>query len=460
MRSVKGLRYGRYLRVVAAVGAASSLAGLAAVGCANGGGDNETLIEAGNDGSNPADTGKDVTVIVPHDASKDGGRDVSNDFIIIPFPEGSTDGPGFLDTKPPGDGAFSFDAGPSFFGPPGSQCATLGATQVQACGRCGSQTSTCVLAPDGAVLVVPDTGAPEAGAADATLPDAAADAGKTGDAGPVHDAGPGHDAGHDAGGALLIWGPFSACTGENDAGCVPGTTTTTTCGLCGTQMTVCEPDCELGATNCTGEILDGCAPGSVDFQPSAACGGGSLEGMQRTCNSTCAWDASTACTLPPTSLIISPTVAGKVGTFVDFVATQEQGILTLTSCPSSASAVTSTPFAFITLTNPSTTLHATVSVWTSQSAGAPAIATAITSYLTQPANMAGLAACVGLVTDTCTDMSDPTSCQGTYGGLMIGDFSAVTIDPGASIVILVQDQFSDPADLGVIAVTARTESFQ
>jgi hypothetical protein len=455
MRCVQGVRYGRYLRILGAGAAAVSLATGAVVGCANGGGDNETIIEAGNDAPIVnLDGGRDVTV-VPHDS----GHDVSNDFITIGFSDAS-DGPSFADSR---SGDSSFDAGPSFFGPPGSQCANLNEVQVQACGRCGTQTSTCVAAPDGAVPIVPDAGAPETGAVDASMADASmGDSSMHDDAakpdGGTHDAGP-HDSGK--GGPLLVWGPFSACTGEIDAGCVPGTFTTQSCGFCGTQMTVCEPDCQLGTTNCTGQVPDGCAPGSVDFQLSPACSDASVEGTQRTCNPACMWDASAACSVPPTTLTIAPTVSGKVGTFVNFVTTQEQPLLSLTTCPSVAVA-TSTPDAFITLQNSSTTQAATVSVWTSQPAGAPEIDTQISAYTTLPGNETALEHCVSRVTDTCNDTSDPTSClpMGTYGGLMLRDHLAVVIPAGGSVVIFVQDHASDPGDLGVVAVTARTESFQ
>ena len=56
-------------------------------------------------------------------------------------------------------------------------------------------------------------------------------------------------------------------------------------------------------------------------------------------------------------------------------------------------------------------------------------------------------------------MSDPTSCIGTYGGLMAGDFNAVTIPAGGSVYILVQDQFNTAADIAPVEVTVRTESF-
>jgi len=384
-------------------------------------------------------------------------------FVPPPF-DGTT---GFDTGGPPGDAGY--DAGLLFFGHPGSPCTQLGAVQGQACGLCGMATSTCIVRPDGGVPwdAGVDAGSPRDGAADASpVADGSNDAG--------HDAGAqdaGHDAGHDAGaqdaakgkdaGPDLVWSEFGACTGQlaPDAGCLPGTQTTVSCGACGTETFVCEPDCEYGfLTACAGEVDGGCIAGSSSFTPDPSCDAGGA-GTEKVCSSSCAWNTAMSCVTPPSTLTVSTTIGAKVDTFVTFVASAEKPLLALGMCPTTFSAATSTPFGFVTLENPNVSQTATVSVWTSQVSGQPQIDTAITSYATVPSNNAALKTCVNGVTDTCFDNSDPTSCLGTFGGLMIGDLNAVVIPAGGSVVVFVQDQFGDPADLGTIEVTARTESF-
>jgi hypothetical protein len=392
----------------------------------------------------------------------------SIDQFVAPTPDAG--GETGSDSGPAADTGAPFDAGLLFYGNPGTSCATLGAVQAQQCGVCGTQTSTCIVMPDGGVPF-------DAGASDAAVTDAAADAVSDAVAADAADAGDAAalvDAAADAGtvadaadaGPTLVWGEFGACSGEVDGGCLPGTTTTVACGLCGTQSNICQNDCTIGTTNCVGQVLNGCTPGSVQFTLESTCTtANAIGGYAQTCSSTCALQSSMTCTPPPTTLTVPVVVGGKVNTYVDFVAAQEDPRLALQSCPTTlvTTAPTSTPYAIVTLNNPSTTQTATVSVWTSQVTGQPVIDTAITAYASVPMGMAmgALKACSGTVTDSCADTSDPTSCLGgVYGGLMVGDFNAVTIPIGGSIAIFLQDQFADTADLGVVQVTARTESFQ
>jgi hypothetical protein len=441
MRSVPRARA---LRVLGALAALSSVAFGAAFGCANGG--DNVIVLPGNEG------GADQNIVIHRDAGHDShvSMDAGRDRGIIP-PIDATSGDTFVsfpDTGSGNDATFGVDVGPSFFAEAGAPCMTLGAQQVQTCGKCGLQSSTCV---------------------------SAGDAGHH-DAGHV-DAGVG-EAGHpDAGIPVGIWGPFGSCTGEDDAGCVPGTQMVSTCGNCGTQTVVCGSDCELGSTNCVGQGV--CAAGSIDFTPQV-CDGGAFGGTTRTCTATCGYpDAAPVCVPAPTTLTLSTDTADGgdgtntlVHTFVNFtvnISDEKKVVPVGGGCPTTAPTSPPQPAAFVTLKNP-TAKTATVSIWTSQVTGQPAIDTSITTYGVPdidsstgiPNTTAEFENCQNVIQDFCSDTSsDPTACQGSYGGLMLLDLNAVTIPPHGSVVIFVQDQNDNDGGFGawgVVEITVRTES--
>ncbi len=460
--------------------------------------------DAGHDAAHDAvrDTGVDSTfgfdAYVPPNKDS-GGHDTGHDVAV-----GSVD-TGLLPPRDAGPDS-GHDAGfLVLFGPPGSPCAKAGDLQAQTCGICGTQKSTCIVRPDGGIPF-------DAGSVDAGQPP---DAGH--EAGPAKDAGP-----------PLVWGEFSTCTGQIDGGCTPGTMTTMSCGLCGSQMVVCEPDCEYAATNCTGQVDGGCVPGSSVFDILSACeadggvphdGGVSdahhdaaedaghdaghdagtadagahdgaadvahhdaghdaapvaspvIAGNDKVCSKTCEWTTSPTCELPPTTLTIASQTTGKVTTIVNFSATEETGRVNLTDvfdpdagevdaggCLTSVEAE-ETPYGFVTVKNSSATQAATISAWTWRVPGAIAVTTALTAYATTPTTGAEYDSCLVNVLDSCDDMSDPTSCLGNYGGLMIGDGNQLTIPAGGSIVVFVQDQSNSAHHIGPVEVTIRTESF-
>ena len=447
----------RNLRVVFAVGAVSSLVACLSLSCAKANGD--LNIFGSGDGGMEASVQPDVTVLPPDAGMDTGAHDtgiVGIDNFVPPTPDAGKDV-----SMPPGVDA-GFDGGLVFFGNPGSTCATLGAQQAQSCGICGMQTSTCIVRPDGGVPFDAGIDAASAvdGAHDAPLAVDAAPADGSTEASP-HDAAV-VDAAKDAGPAL-VWSEWGSCTAElsPDAGCLPGTQTTTSCGTCGTQTLVCEPDCEYGATACVGQVDGGCSPGSVSFTPSAACGvDGGFGGTQQTCSATCELGAASACVAPPTTLTVPTAVGTEIYTYVDFVASKVKPLVSFgegsTTC--GIDTTNPTPYAFVTLLNPSTSMTATVSVVTYQVTGQPVLDTAVGSYTAVPTSTAGYDDCVQVPTDTCTD-SDPLACQSTYGGLTVSDFNPVVIPAGGTVAILVQDQINDSTDLGIVQVGVRTESF-
>jgi len=506
----------RCSRVLGAVASLSSLLMCSAVGCANSAGD--TIIFGSDGGPDGGPHGGNDATIRSDTGAREAGFDafVSADVFVEPSPDGSGDtgvGPGF---------DAGFDGGLVYWGPPGSPCATLGAVQVQACGRCGTQTSTCVVRPDGGIIAPSDGGTEsgtghdamttdsgrEAGAQDSGHDAGGSDGGPDGVAADGSAEGGGHDAtvdagSHDAaaetgadaahvsqeGGASdaakdagkdasspYVWSLFGACASEIDGGCLPGTSTTVSCGTCGTQTILCEPDCEYGVTSCQGQVANGCLPGSVDFQVVPACAvDGGVGGKLQTCNSSCSWgDASTSCTVAPNALTASVTPSAKVDTIVNLTAAQTALTLMSGNCPVSlANGNISTPYAYVKVTNPSATKALTASIWTSQPSGAPKLDTEITTYSQMPGSTTEREQnCVNVLTDTCSDTSDPTSCplNGTYGGLMIGDLqnspplppanqtNAVVVPGGGTVLLFLQ--LVNPGDSGEVRLTVRTESLQ
>ena len=326
----------RRLKVPGAIASLSSLlACVAGAGCATGGG--SPISFAADGGPDTGLTRYDGTVqyydtgFPGHDAGFD--ATVGLDQYVPPTPDGPL--PGQDSSVPPGKDA-SYDGGLVFFGNPGTPCAALGMVQAQSCGICGQQTSKCIVRPDGGVPFdaghdagtppVPDSGSHADAATDATTtPDAAggSDASQAGDAGHVgahdgsidahhqdseapHDAAKAVDAAKKDAASDLVWSEWGSCTAQIDGGCMPGTSKTQSCGMCGTQTIICEPDCEYGATNCLGQVIGGCIPGTTDFTVDPSCddagvdgGGGPGSGREKVCTSSCTWDASSTCVTPP-----------------------------------------------------------------------------------------------------------------------------------------------------------------
>jgi hypothetical protein len=143
------------------------------------------------------------------------------------------------------------DAGADVLPEAGSSCAPVNATETESCGICGTQSRVCLGSPP-------------------------------------------------------VWQPWGACTGEADAGCVPGTQNMTACGFCGTLTMLCQNDCTWAVSECKGQPANGCAPDTVDFEPGLSC---TLpQGRQRTCDSTCVWGSYGNCEAPPDVLVIGDVV--------------------------------------------------------------------------------------------------------------------------------------------------------
>jgi hypothetical protein len=526
------------LRLAATVSPLVLCAGFASMwsGCANGDDKGVVVVYLGNDGGQHKNDAKaahhpdagdaDVATDAPTRDAVPDVIDASTDQNAEPNHDAGPDG----DASPPnGDASDAvadtghdagYDVGIVYWGPPGSACDPLGRIQGEECGRCGNQTSACIERPDG--------GVPWDAGADVQSPSDA------GDAMPPY-----------------VWSLWGACTGEltPDAGCMPGTQSIVSCGICGTRLLACEPDCMYGSTPCAGEVDGGCVPGTIDFVVVPSCsdagvaeaggsdaaardaqtedaqtedaqatdgasqdgtleGGGipdatvhdgaageggvpdaastddasedggapdgasndgagpsdagvdvlTVVGRISMCGQACAWDASSTCGPPPTTLTVSSVATGKVGTIVNFVPSRTDDTLEAQTCPTQyLTPRQRSSYGYITLVNPSTTQSALVSVWTWEYGGT-LIETQLTSYPTTPTTPTERLNCKGTVNDSCSGTADPTSCHSFYGGLMVGDSNAVRIPAGGSIVIFVQAVNAD--EYGPVHVTARTESFQ
>jgi hypothetical protein len=356
----------------------------------------------GSGGASTADSGADASAeaatvtdtAVADSTAQDSARDST-----VPPPRDSGS-----DSADAGDAAV--DAPPDVLEEVGSPCPMAGSTQTRACGICGTQTSTC------------------------------------------------------KGGA---WGPFGSCSGELEGGCMPDATVMESCGFCGTRMRVCASDCEYAVSACTGQVPDACVPGAVDFEPDPTCDDAGILGKARICGSTCTLGPESACEAPPASLVIASSPMAVVDTIVDFSAMKEiPSLQTLLGCPQAiddAGDNPDTPYGYVAVSNP-TAQTAVVSIWTSKTPAGPTIDTMITSYVGSviPMTVAARDNCTGTVTDSCGDISDPTSCHPGWGGLMQSDGNAVTLGPGASVIVYVAASPMSTPSVGPIRLSARTES--
>ena len=280
-----------------------------------------------------------------------------------------------------------YDAGIIYWGPPGSPCGSPGALQGQECGRCGKQTSTCIVRPDGGV---PSDGARTPGASSTRgttrgthcRPTSGARGGRAPASfhrmpaaclaprasPPAASAAPGRSCANP-----------TACTGrrrapgEVDGGCSPGTVEFVVVPSCGAPgvadgggADATLPDAEADAVASDGgrrdatlgdgggrdATLNDGAPGegggpdgshrdaagtdapAKDADPTdAGIDVLTVVGVVSVCSQTCGSDASSACGPPPTTLTVSNTPQGKVGTIVNFVPSHMNDTLEAQDCP-------------------------------------------------------------------------------------------------------------------------------
>ena len=252
-------------------------------------------------------------------------------------------------------------------GPPGSPCPVKDAVQQQVCGICGYQTRVC--GPNGGDAAAPN-----------------------------------------------VWQQWGFCQAEVANGCAPGSSTTESCGLCGTRQKICQNDCNYAVGSCTGQPANACAPGSTDFQVGLSCDAG---GRIRTCTSACTYDGFSECFTPDggitgAGLTIALTAGGKASnTFKLDQAITNGRLGAFDTCPSATVGTTLTCYQYVQIANPSS-MVATVSIWGSKAATAGSVdidtIMAVYNGSSPPVSAMQRQACNYGVTDDCGDTTDPTSC--------------------------------------------------
>jgi hypothetical protein len=414
---------GRWVLIVSlASGALTAVAG----GCSADGSGGVADTDAGNGQSQPDSSGSgdddstapDIDSAQPDAAKKDSGIKDSS----------------IADTL---DGTFT-DGNPDT-GSTGDKCSPNGQVEYQSCGMCGLQSRVCL----------PNDPTPDSG---------------------------------DAGGP--VWQPWGFCTGGVPNGCQPGATNSVPCGLCGTQQQVCQNDCTWAVGSCTGQPANACAPDASDFEPGLSCDAG---GRSRNCNLNCTWGNFSGCYIPSppdgsltgAAISISTTVGTTKSATFTMPPAQTMNVLeAFTLCPTNIVNNMATSYVYVQVFNPAPQT-ATVSIWTAPAPGQLDIDTLLVAYKMQtpPATDSQRQQCNWPATgtsslfdlDTCNDTSgsNPKSCQRSFGGLMIGDKSAVTIGPYSTIVVYAGSNynaanppFADAGINGQFVFAVRTESLQ
>jgi hypothetical protein len=407
----------RYLLLAAAALAACNLV----VACTADGTptvDDDSGTPEGDSGGGGGDSSPGTDSTVPNDSGVDS---------TVPGKDSGEKDTGQKDTSTPD----VHEAGPpdtgADMGPPGSPCLVSTGIEQQGCGLCGYQTRVCL----------------------------AADGGTSG-----------------------VWGNWGFCQSEVANGCVPGSTGSEACGLCGTRQKICQNDCSYAVGACQNQPPNACEPGSIDFQVGLSCDVG---GRSRQCSdggtsqpgvAACTFGGFGGCYVPEggasgASLNLSTTVGSKVSGKFTIPTNQASGQLgPFDTCPNaSISTTTIANYQFVEVHNP-TGMTAKVSVWTGQATGGPLLDTIMAAYngFNVPTTDTARRACTVGVNDSCNDTtSDPTSCKDSWAGLMNADGNPVTVSPFGSVMIYNAGYYSstgtDP-HAGDYMMFVRTESLQ
>ncbi len=224
----------------------------------------------------------------------------------------------------------SNDADASVWAPePGESCPGVNQIIKRTCGLCGSQEAVCLLDLDG--------------------------------------------------GPSGVVSPYSPCTNEVDGGCVPGTTSTESCGNCGTRTIVCNKFCGWQAGACQNEPPNSCVPTAHDYTAAGCVDEGTFR--ERECTNACTWTSyALTCDALDFELVVSSTAKAEVSGIFPLKASLVDKRIT-GSCPSaSLSTTTNHPYAYVELVNPSDKTL-TVSVWNAQATSTgPIIDTVMAAY--------------------------------------------------------------------------------
>ena len=228
------------------------------------------------------------------------------------------------------------------------------------------------------------------------------------------------------------WQTYSPCGQELAGGCLPGTVIDEPCGNCGTQKKTCTQYCAFTTAACTGQPANSCVPGSVDLQ-NASCATFDVF-HQRTCSATCTTGSfSAACTPPPTVVEVGPTPGSISSTIAIITNGQTLPRVSGTSCPAATFlATTITPYVYLQVHNP-LAKSATVAIYNSLAPGGAVVKTVMAAYdgAVAPTDEATRKVCLKASTFgtvALTGDSKFASMDGT---------KAITIAPGATVSVYV-----------------------
>lgn len=313
----------------------------------------------------------------------------------LPPSSGSSDGGGTSSDSGKSDASTkkdaSVDAGPPPPNP-GDACTTADEIRTKKCGACGTQSTICI-------------------------------AGK--------------------------WTDYSVCSGEIAGGCVPGTVEQEACGNCGTLTKTCTQYCAWQKTTCGGQPANSCTPGAVELS-AAGCAADMYR--QRSCPSTCAWDAfSMTCSAPPTTIEVAPTAGGTTSTVATLSASQTSGRLG-GLCPNASISTVITPYVYLSVHN-GNAKEAIVTLYTSQAPGGATVKTVLAAYAgaATPSTDAARKACTkgtnSFGDSALTGSTDFASLDGT---------DAVTIPAGGTVRVYLAGELA--TSTGIVKFSARTDS--
>lgn len=248
---------------------------------------------------------------------------------------------------------------------------------------------------------------------------------------------------------------YGACYGQLAGGCVPGTTTSAACGLCGSVTSVCKNNCIFATGSCVGEPANACAPGTRMFT-SAGCPIANTYRV-RTCGATCTFGVlAPSCEEPVNDKRLA------LGSAVGDITTAEYALdavhvaKTMTTGACGTAVLTSTsnyPYFDVEVVNPNAQ-PAVVDLYNSTTTGTPTyLDTTLRVYTSTlpPQDDASLKACSAGIGDTC-----PASMP--CGGYYLAALPGVTIPANGKVLVRVSTKYGSTStafSLGPVKLNAR-----
>jgi hypothetical protein len=251
---------------------------------------------------------------------------------------------------------------------------------------------------------------------------------------------------------------YSPCEHELAGGCTPGVSEDEACGNCGTRKRTCTQYCAWSTGACTGEPVDSCTPTMQDYTTAGCPSAGAVR--KRACNATCSWSSfSATCTPLDFKLVVAGTPGDTVSGVFPLRATIADKRMTGT-CPNGfLSSTTNHPYAYVELVNP-TANPLTLSAWnTAATTTSPIIDTLMTWYPgnTKPTDDASRKACSKGIGDSCP--STLPCGDSKWAGLTAA--SAITLPPSSSVLLFFGSYYaaggSSTAE-GPVKLVVRTDS--